>query len=132
MKRPRYRIPGALLALAAAAFGLEAQAAPDAVRGEQLYARCTACHALATDRVGPRHCGLLGRRAGSVAGFEYSAAMRKSGLVWDEKTLNLFLAKPLALVPGSTMTYDGISDARDRGDLIAYLKAVNGTVPCRQ
>jgi len=51
--------------------------------------------------------------------------------VWDEKTLNLFLAKPLALVPGSTMAYDGISDARDRGGLIAYLKAVNGTVPCR-
>lgn len=109
-----------------------ARAAPDAVRGEQLHVRCIACHALATDRVGPRHCGLLGRRAGSVPGFEYSQAMKKSGLVWDEKTLNRFLAKPLAVVPGSSMTYDGVPLARDRADLIAYLKAVNGTPSCGQ
>ncbi|MEO7159148.1 MAG: cytochrome c family protein, partial [Polaromonas sp.] len=57
---------------------LAAQAAPDSVRGEQLYARCIACHALAYDRVGPRHCGLLGRRAGSVPGFAYSPAMKNS------------------------------------------------------
>ena len=56
----------------------------------------------------------------------------KSGLVWDEKTLNLFLAKPLAVVPGSTMTYDGVSEARDRGDLIAYLKTANSAAPCRK
>ncbi|MEO9103313.1 MAG: c-type cytochrome [Burkholderiaceae bacterium] len=106
-------------------------AAPDAVRGEQLYARCIACHALAYDRVGPRHCGLLGRRAGSVPGFAYSPAMKKSGLVWDEKTLNLFLAKPLAVVPGTAMTYDGVPEARDRSDLIAYLRAANGAAPCK-
>lgn len=121
----------AAIVLGAASLGLAAQAAPDSVRGEQVYARCAACHALAFDRVGPRHCGLLGRRAGSVPGFDYSPAMKKSGLVWDEKTLNLFLRKPLALVPGSTMTYDGVPDARDRGDLIAYLKAVNGGPPCK-
>ncbi|MGC1173015.1 MAG: c-type cytochrome [Polaromonas sp.] len=111
---------------------LPALAATDAVRGEQLYVRCIACHALATDRVGPRHCGLLGRRAGSVQGFEYSQAMKKSGLVWDEKTLDRFLAKPLAVVPGSSMTYDGVPQARDRADLMAYLKAVNGTPSCGQ
>lgn len=111
---------------------LPALAATDAVRGEQLYVRCIACHALATDRVGPRHCGLLGRRAGSVPGFEYSRAMKKSGLVWDEKTLDRFLAKPLAVVPGSSMTYDGVPQARDRADLVAYLKAVNGTPSCGQ
>lgn len=128
--RCRHFLLGALVALGAASPGMAAQAAPDAVRGEQLYARCAGCHALVFDRVGPRHCGLLGRRAGSVAGFAYSPAMKKSGLVWDEKTLNLFLAKPLTVVPGSSMTYDGVPEARDRSDLIAYLKAANGGAPC--
>ncbi|MCV2371099.1 c-type cytochrome [Roseateles oligotrophus] len=107
------------------------QAAPDVVRGEQLYGRCIACHAMATDRVGPRHCGLLGRRAGSVADFEYSAAMKKSNIVWDEKALDLFLKKPLAMLPGSSMTYDGVPEARDRADLIAYLKSANSDAACR-
>ena len=77
-------------------------------------ARCLACHALASDRVGPRHCGLFGRLAGSVPGFEYSAAMKNSKITWDEKTLDRFLAKPLEVVPGSAMTYDGVTDAQDR------------------
>lgn len=115
-----------LAAGAASAFA----AAPDVSRGEQLYARCAACHALATDRVGPRHCGLLGRRAGSVPGFDYSPAMKQSRLVWDEKTLSRFLAKPLAVVPGTSMTYDGVPDVKERADLIAYLKAANGAAPC--
>ena len=107
-----------------------APAVPNVVRGEGLYNRCLACHALAYDRVGPRHCGLLGRRAGSVAGFDYSPAMKQSALVWDEKTLNLFLKKPLALVLGSSMTYDGVPDAADRTDLVAYLKAANQSTAC--
>jgi cytochrome c len=114
-----------------AVLGLAVHAAPDAVRGEQLYGRCMACHALAMDRVGPRHCGVLGRRAGSVAGFEYSPAMKKSGIVWNESTLDRFLVKPLAMVPGSSMTYDGVPDARDRGDLIAYLRSANRSAVCR-
>ncbi|MGV8805393.1 MAG: c-type cytochrome [Polaromonas sp.] len=122
---------GAALALGLASVALAAQAAPEAVRGEQVYARCIACHALAYDRVGPRHCGLLGRRAGSVPGFAYSPAMKNSGLVWDEKTLNLFLAKPMAVVPGTAMTYDGVPDARERSDLIAYLKAASNAPPCK-
>lgn len=131
MRLRRHPWLGASLALWAATLGMAVHAAPDAVRGEQLYARCAACHALTFDRVGPRHCGLLGRRAGSVAGFDYSPAMKKSGMVWNETTLKLFLAKPLALVPGSSMTYDGVPDARDRDDLVAYLKAVNGAAACR-
>ena len=63
-----------------------ALAAGDLQRGEQVYARCLACHALAYDRVGPRHCGLLGRRAGSVPGFAYSQAMKNAQITWDEKT----------------------------------------------
>lgn len=117
-------------ALALLAFG-SVGAAPDTVHGEQVYARCLACHALAYDRVGPRHCGLLGRRAGSLPGFNYSEAMKNSRITWDEKTLDLFLAGPLKTVPGSTMTYDGIADPKDRSDLIAYLRQVNKTPECR-
>lgn len=105
-------------------------AAPDALRGEQIYIRCLACHALAYDRVGPRHCGLFGRLAGSVPGFEYSAAMKNSKIRWDETTLERFLAKPLQVVPGTTMTYDGVTDAQDRLDLVAYLKRVNKSAEC--
>jgi cytochrome c len=117
----------AMLALGVAG---QARGAPDAARGEQLYSRCLACHALAYDRVGPRHCGLFGRRAGSVPGFAYSLAMKRSGMTWNEQTLARFLAKPLALVPGSTMTYDGVPDARERSDLIAYLKRANDSPAC--
>lgn len=118
-----------LLALCAAA---PAGAAPDTLRGEQIYTRCLACHALAYDRVGPRHCGLFGRLAGSVPGFDYSPAMKNSKITWNEKTLDRFLAKPLAMVPGSTMTYDGVPNPKERADLIAYLKRVNQTAECRK
>ena len=100
-----------------------AVASGDAGRGEEIYGRCLACHALAFDRVGPRHCGLFGRRAGSVKGFAYSPAMKSSKIVWNEKTLDRFLANPPKAVPGTTMTYAGIPDARERADLIAYLKS---------
>lgn len=123
----RVAAAGALLLAATAAH------AADAARGEQLYARCIACHALASDRVGPRHCGLLGRRAGSVPGFFYTDEMKRSRLVWDEKTLDRFLARPMSVVPGTSMTYDGVPEARDRADLIAYLRrAASGPECARQ
>jgi cytochrome c len=114
--------------MAAAAFltagpsSAEISAAGDPARGQAIYSRCLACHALARDRVGPRHCGLFGRRAGSVPGFAYSKAMRNSGIVWSEETLDRFLADPLAAVPGTTMGYAGVKDARERRDLIAWLR----------
>jgi cytochrome c len=120
--------------LAAGALGIclpgAASAAPDAVRGEQIYARCQACHALSYDRVGPRHCGLFGRTAGTVPGFAYSPAMKNSHIVWNEKTLDRFLTHPLKVVPGTAMTYDGVPDAKDRADLIAYLKSADQTPEC--
>lgn len=108
-----------------------APATPGATRGEQVYARCLACHALASDRVGPRHCGLIGRRAASIAGFDYSPALKRSGIVWNEKSLNHFLADPMRAVPGTSMTYDGVPLAVDREDLIAYLKEVNTEAVCQ-
>lgn len=94
----------------------------DPANGERIHARCQACHSLARDRTGPRHCDLFGRRAGSVAGFDYSAAMRHSGIVWNATTLERFLADPLGTVPGTTMGYAGVTDARERADLIAFLR----------
>jgi len=99
-----------------------ALAAGDPVAGEAVYSRCLACHVLTYDRVGPRHCGLFGRRAGSVPGFEYSDAMKRSKIVWNEKTLDRFLADPLKTVPGTKMGYAGVKDPQERADLIAYLK----------
>jgi len=107
-----------------------ATAAPNAARGEQIYARCVACHALTFDRVGPRHCGLFGRVAGTVPGFDYSQAMKDSKIIWNEQTLDRFIAKPLAMLPGTSMTYDGVPDAKERSDLIAYLKRVNQSTEC--
>ena len=125
--KPHRRLAACVLA---AWMGAPAQAAPDALRGEQVYARCQACHALAADRVGPHHCGLFGRLAGSVPGFDYSEAMQKSRIVWNDATLDRFLAMPLAVVPGSSMTYAGIADPAERADLIAYLRQANGTPEC--
>lgn len=102
----------------------------DAARGEAVYSRCLACHALAYDRTGPRHCGLFGRQAGTVPGFAYSQAMKESKIIWDEKTLNWFLENPMKAVPGTSMGYAGIPDAQERADLIAYLKKENASADC--
>jgi len=104
----------------------------DPQAGEAIYARCLACHALAYDRTGPRHCGLFGRRAGSVKGFHYSEAMKRSKIVWNAKTLDHFLANPLKAIPGTAMGYAGIKDKKERADLIAYLEQANASPECRK
>jgi cytochrome c len=97
--------------------------AGDAARGQDLYeARCGGCHSLDHDRIGPRHRGLLGRRAGAVAGFEYSPALRATRIVWSAQTLDAWLADPERLVPGQRMNYR-VPEAADRAALIAYLEA---------
>jgi cytochrome c len=112
-----------------------AQPAPavqgNASQGEAVYSRCLACHALSYDRTGPRHCGLFGRQAGTVAGFLYSDAMKASGIVWDESTLDLFLRDPMGVVPGTAMGYAGIPDDKERADLIAWLKQENAAQECK-
>ena len=118
-------------AVAIVAAPLARSAAPGPEAGVAIYSRCAACHALAYDRTGPRHCGLFGSRAGSVPGFEYSDAMKKSGIVWNEATLDRFLADPLGTVPGTAMGYAGVKDSKERADLIAYLKAAGETAACR-
>jgi cytochrome c len=94
----------------------------DPARGETIYHKCQGCHSIDRNRVGPMHKGLFGRQAGSLPDFDYSAAMKNSGIVWNEQTLDRFLADPRGVVPGTKMTYAGIKNAKDRADLIAYLK----------
>jgi len=97
--------------------------AGDAVRGEKLYQECRGCHAYKATLIGPPHCGVYGRRAGSVEGYAYSDAMKKSGIVWDEEHLDAYLKSPQSVVPGVNMTAPPVDNAQDRADLIAYLKA---------
>ncbi|HET6718882.1 MAG TPA: c-type cytochrome [Rhodocyclaceae bacterium] len=135
MKRDRCWLVAlaAVLSLAAAPTRAEAAtpAASATARGAVIYERCAACHALSFDRTGPRHCGLFGRRAGSLAGFEYSPALRRSQLVWNDATLDRFLKNPMGTIPGTAMGYDGIKDAGERRDLIAYLRAAGDSPECR-
>ncbi len=121
---------GFALLLAAGAALAARQGDPQA--GEAIYERCLACHALAYDRTGPKHCGLFGRRAGSEPGFKYSAAMKRSKIVWSEKTLDRFLADPMKAVPGTAMGYAGVKDRKERADLIAYLKRAGESPACRR
>ena len=117
----------------AAALASTALAAPngDAKKGEEIYSRCLACHALAYDRTGPRHCGLFGRKAASVPGFAYSDAMKRSKITWNAKTLDRFIADPIKTVPGTAMGYAGVKDREERADLIAYLEAANQGPECK-
>ena len=120
----RVRLLGLLLAACGeAAIGATAPADQAALRhGEEVYGRCLACHAIEANRTGPQHCGLFDRKAGTAPGFDgYSPAMRASGIVWDAKTLDRFLANPLAVVPKTYMTYAGVTEAGDRAALIAWL-----------
>ncbi len=125
-----------LAAAAALAFcsgaGAAGPAQGDAAAGEAVYSRCLACHALAYDRTGPRHCGLFGRRAGTVQGFAYSEAMKRAGVVWNEKTLDRFIADPTRAVPGTAMGYDGVKDPGERADLIAFLRRANASGECKE
>lgn len=92
----------------------------DAVHGKAVYQVCMACHSLDEDDVGPRHRGVVGRVAGSVPGYAYSPALKKSGLKWDTANLDRWLTNPQALVPGVKMFF-AMPNAKDRADVIAYL-----------
>lgn len=95
----------------------------DVMAGERAWQqRCAACHALDTDRFGPRHRGVVGRKAGSVPGFAYSPALRDAGFVWDAAKLDRWLADPQSLVPGQRMNVL-TRDPQMRADIIAYLSA---------
>lgn len=99
--------------------------AADAIRGQTVYqTRCAACHSPDFNGIGPAHRGVFGRLAGTAKGFTaYSAALKRSGLVWTETNLDRWLTDPEALVPGQAM---GVSlpDAGERADVIAFLRTL--------
>ncbi len=98
--------------------------------GAKLFARCVVCHTVTPNgrnKAGPTLYGLFGRRAGSVAGYKYSEGLKRSGVVWNEETIDaLFREGPAAYTPGSKMPLQRMPDARERAELIAYLKRVTG------
>lgn len=100
---------------------------PDLQAGRQAYAKCMGCHSPAYNRTGPLHCGLLGRESASVEAYDYSEAMRDADVTWDRDTLDSFLAAPLAMLPGTSMGFAGISDASERRNLIAWLATLDAS-----
>jgi cytochrome c len=97
----------------------------DSVRGQRSFGACAACHSLQPDRnmTGPSLAGLWDRKAGTLPSFSrYSPALKSSGIVWTDATLDKWLADPQQLAPGNTMTFPGIQDGRVRADLLAFLK----------
>jgi cytochrome c len=119
------RIAAALVAAGASCFILPASAA-DAVRGGELYeSRCFGCHSLDANRIGPMHRGVFGRKAGAVADFSYSPALKNASVVWDEATLQRWLTNPSALIPGTRMAFR-VALPEDRADIVAFLKKESG------
>lgn len=96
----------------------------DAAAGEKTFAQCKACHQAVEGKngVGPSLAGIVGRTAGQVAGFSYSAANKNSGVVWKEETMFEYLEAPQKFMPGTKMAFAGLKKPQDRANVIAYLK----------
>lgn len=107
-----------------------AQAQTTELRGAKAFQACVACHSLEPGRhfTGPSLANLFGRKAGTMAAFQrYSDALQKSGIVWDEKTLDAWISDPAGYIPGNVMTFAGLKDEGVRRDLIQYLRAADST-----
>jgi len=102
--------------------------AADPAAGEKAFAVCKACHKVgegAKNGLGPTLNGVVGQAAGSAKGYNYSQAMKTSGLTWDEANLAGFLKNPKAKIPGNKMTFAGVKDDTKLVDIIAYLGQFN-------
>jgi cytochrome c len=118
--RARVLIGAIVLTAAAGA----ARADGDPARGEKRFEECATCHTLerGVNNVGPSLFGLFERKAGEIADFRYSPALKKSGIAWTPQALDTFIADPQKEVPGNRMPYAGMPDSGERADLIAYLQ----------
>lgn len=116
-----------LVSLSVVALGslaLTGTASADAAKGEIVFHKCQACHSVekGKNKVGPSLYGVVGRPAASVEGFNYSDALKKSGLTWDEATLTKWLQSPRKLVSGTKMAFPGLHNEDDIKNVIDYLK----------
>jgi cytochrome c len=96
----------------------------DLTNGEAKFTLCKSCHTIqagGANMTGPHLHGVIGRKAGSVDGFRYSDALKASGITWDPQALDTWITKPADMVPGTKMTFPGLSDPKDRIDVIAYV-----------
>ena len=109
-------------------FLLSSPAAEQRDAGERAFQKCYACHSVdpkEKDLSGPNLAGVIGRRAGALADFTYSPAMKKAGaegLVWNEGALERYLADPLEMIPETTMSFPGVKNAAERRAIIEYLR----------
>jgi cytochrome c len=102
--------------------------AADPADGEKIFkTQCAICHAVVAgeNRIGPTLFGVVGRTAGSVPGFNYTADHKKLGVTWDAATLDKYLTNPRAMVPDTSMLYAGLKDDAKRADLVAYLETLH-------
>ena len=101
----------------------------DRAAGRQVFRKCQACHSVepGQNMLGPSLSGIIGRKAGTEAGYSYSQAMKDTGIVWDTKTLDAYLADPPKIVPGNKMPFPGLKTDQDRADVIAFLSAAAAT-----
>lgn len=116
---------GSMLGLAVMAAGVSGAWAQDAAAGETVFKKCKVCHQIgegAKNMVGPNLNGVVGRKAGTEEGYNYSDANKGSGITWDEATLKEYLKNPKAKVPGTKMTFPGLSSDDDINNVVAYLK----------
>ena len=99
-------------------------AAGDPAAGQKVFNKCKTCHEVdqPKNKVGPNLVGLFGRKAGSVADFKYSDAMKNSNVVWTETTLAEYVKQPKEFIVGNKMTFVGLKSDQEVADLIAYLK----------
>jgi cytochrome c len=110
-----------VLAIAMIAAVPAAGHAADAEAGKLVFNKCKACHQIDKNLVGPHLSGIVGRKAASVADYNYSDALKKSGITWDEAALDKWLQGPSKDVPGTKMIFPGVKDDTQRANLIAYL-----------
>ncbi len=104
----------------------------DLVNGEAKFAVCRSCHTTGQggeDMIGPNLWGIFGRKAGSEPGFAYSDDMKKAGWTWDADRIDKWITNPRAVLPGTKMTFVGMSDPTDRRDVVAFLKTQTSPPP---
>jgi cytochrome c len=127
-KRRTFRMRRAVVAGLLLAGSATAAPAADPAAGQQIFkAQCGICHSVVAgvNGIGPTLFGVVGRSAGGVPGFQYTADHKKLGVTWDASTLDKYLTNPRAMVPDTTMIYAGLKDDADRANLIAYLEALH-------